>query len=473
MAFAKKDVRNSLFSRIFVKKTLLVTLGLVLTLNPLGASAEVSKGTVTANSNTVVINPESLRVMLLEQNIDLAIQLNNVYKAKTQVSISRSRLLPSINLGAMLSGPQGFALSSITTLLPFLLPSNWLNIQQSQHLVDAQVQSYYISQLNTYSSAYSLYLTVVGDQNLRDVLYKQYVNFKEIEDLIQLAVDAGMMNEDQLLQARAQTQLSNIQVSQLDVLLIQEKASIREMLSLPLTKEIVFQSEHMMASPNESLPLTTLLERANKKSPELVQLESLVSAAKVGKWSAAFGFLTGASLSSSRSNGAFDVMPQSGSLNLGFSIFPQLKLGDYNIDAIRLQKTQVTLDQAQMIETAIGSLKEANKQYELALAAEKNLQLFYDGEVEKFKAGMTDLLHVLNAGKSLTTALTNKVNAQIQLDTLRVSLNRILIEGNFTKVKVCEVKQRTGNTFFDRMGRVLGFEDNLGLDKACGPQTKN
>ena len=85
---------------------------------------------------------------------------------------------------------------------------------------------------------------------------------------------------------------------------------------------------------------------------------------------------------------------------------------------------------------------------------------------------MTDLLHVLYAGKSLTVALTNKVSSQIHLDTLRVSLNRILLEDKFTQVAACEVKRREGG-FFDRLGRVFNSAEDISLDKACGPQTKN
>ncbi len=424
-------------------------------------------------TSPVIINPQTLKSMLLEQNVGLLIQLNNVYKAKTQVTISRTRLLPSVNLGTLVSSASSFGLASVSMLMPFLLPSNWLNLTQNQHLLNAQVKAYYISQLNTYSSAYSVYLTIVGDISVREVLYKQYQNYKDIEDLIAAAVDAGMMNQDQLLQARSQTQLSEILVSQLDTLIIEEKAAIREMLALPLTREIVFEINHVSASPSETLALPILLERANARSPELAQLNSLVLAANAAKWSTAFGFLTGASLSTVRINGgAFGNIGQIGTVNLGFSYFPQVKLADYNIDEIKLQKKQVALDQAQLLEVTIGSIKEASKQYELGISAEKNLQLFYDGEVEKFRAGMTDLLHVLYAGKSLTVALTNKVSSQIHLDTLRVSLNRILLEDKFTQVAACEVKRREGG-FFDRLGRVFNSAEDISLDKACGPQTKN
>ncbi|HWU42613.1 MAG TPA: TolC family protein, partial [Bdellovibrio sp.] len=359
----------------------------------------------------IKINADTLKTMLLEQNISLMIQLNKVYQAKEQIALHRAQLLPSINLGTMISSGPSFALATVNMLLPFLLPSNWFDLKESQYLLNAQATSYYIAQLNTYSSAYAVYMTVVGDMDLRDVLYQQYLNYKDIEDQIQLAVDAGMMQPSDLLQAKAQTELAAIQVSQVEDLLQREKSSLREMLALPLTQDFVIEKNHLSSTTSETLPAQVLLDKATAKAPELNQLASMISAAKTAKWSKAFSFLSGSSLSSTRSNGALSPISQIGTVNLGFGYFPSLKIADYNIDELQLQKKQVTLDQAQVIESTLGSLVQASKQYDLAAQAEANLDLVYQGELEKFRAGMTDLLHVLSAGNNLTTALTNKVKA--------------------------------------------------------------
>lgn len=439
----------------------------------------VYAATLNQNSDTaaapVTINPNTLKKLLLEKNIALMIQLNKVYQAKEQVNLSRSQLLPSINLGTMISSGPSFALSSISMLLPFLLPSKWFDLTESQYLLSAQATSYYISQLNTFSSAYSVYLTVVGDMELRDVIYKQYSTYRDIEQVIALAVEAGMMNQSDLLQAQAQTQLAGIQVSQLDDLLQKEKAAFRDMLALPLSQEIVFEKTHMAPSNSESLPAQTILDQASAKAPEILQLNNLISAANTSKWSKAFSFLSGSSLSSTRSsNGALSPVAQIGTINLGFGYFPSLNLTDYNIDELKLQKKQLSFDQAQMIEATLGSLTEASKQYSLATLAEQNLNLVYQGELEKFRAGMTDLLHVLNAGNSLTVAMTNKVKAQTNLDTLRVSLNRITLDDVFAKINACEIQRKSSGGFKGRLGRIFNpNKDQISLDEACGPQTVN
>lgn len=430
----------------------------------------------TKQPAVVKVNPDTLKSLLLEQNISLQVQLNKVYQAKEQVNISRASLLPSINLGSVISSGPSFALTTVSMLLPFLMPSNWFDLKESQYLLNAQATSYYIAQLNTYSSAYSVYLTVVGDMELREVLYKQYLNYKEIEDLIQMAVDAGMMQQSDLLQAQAQTQLASIQVSQVDDLLQKEKAAIRNMLALPLSQEIQFDKVHMTATPTELLPAQVILDRATAKSPEIKQMNSMISAANTAKWSKAFSFLTGASLGASRSGSgsAFGSVQSTGTVNLGFGYFPALKLSDYNIDELKLQKKQITFDQAELIESTLGSLYEAQKQVQLAQKAQATLQDVYEGEVEKFRAGLTDLLHVLSAANSLTTALTNQVKAQANLDAMRVSLNRIVIDERFAQVGACEIERKGSGGIKGRLGRVFNpKKDQVTLDEACGPQTVN
>ncbi|HEX7673929.1 MAG TPA: TolC family protein [Bdellovibrio sp.] len=455
-----------------LKKT--ISLGIASFFIAMSAFAGTSK--VQAPPTSVTINADTLKKMLLEQNIGLLIQMNKVYQAKQQINIKRADLLPSINLGGIISSGPSFALTTISSLLPFLMPSNWFDLKQSQYLLNAQATSYYIAQLNTYSSAYALYMTVVGDLELRDVLYSQYLNYKQIEELIQLAVDAGMMQQSDLLQAQAQSQLAFIQVSQVDELLKQEKASIREMLALPLSTEIAFEKNHVAPSANETLPLQTLVDRSLKNSPEISQMTSMISAANTAKWSAAFSWLTGASLGRSRSGGesAFGGLTASGTVGLGFGYFPTLKLSDYNIDELKLEKTQITYDNAQLIESTVGSLTEAQKQVEMATLAQNNLQQVYNGELDKFRAGMTDLLHVLSAANSLTTALTNKVKAQADLDTLRVSLNRVMLDEKFSQVGACEIKRKSSGGIGGRLGRIFHpTKDQVTLDEICGPQTLN
>ncbi|MGE5086100.1 MAG: TolC family protein [Bacillota bacterium] len=427
---------------------------------------------IITNAATFTVSPKTLQSRLLENNIDLAMQLNKVYQAKDNVDRSRKSLLPGVNLNGVLDSTFSFSLSTVNMLLPFLLPSNWLDLKENQSLLNAQGDAYYIAQLNAYSSAYALYSTIQGDLDLRDILQDQYNNYKKIEDLIKMAVDAGMMEKADLLQAHAQTQMTAIQVSQMDALIIQEKAAIREMLALPLSTTIQFTRTHVPSSSVEDQSLQKTANQSMEKSPELHQLNAMAEAANAAKWSSFWGFLTGASLGTSRGpTGAFKEVDGTASMRLGFGQFLVLKIGNRNLAQIELQKSQLSYDHAQLVESTVGTLHEAQDQAELARQAENSLREVYNNEVNKFQAGQTDLLHVLNAGNALTAAFTNKIKARTSLDTLRVSLHRLMISDQFSSIQRCRIYKKGTNGLKGKLGRIFNpNKDKITLDQACGPQ---
>lgn len=429
----------------------------------------ISAFAAPATQGPVNINPETLRRLFLERNIGIAISLNEVHQAKERVNVARGNLLPSVNLGGVISSGPSFALTSVSFLLPFLMPSNWLDLKESAHLLRAQGASYYIAQLNGYSSAYSIYMTILGDIELRNALYVQYENMKAIEEQMRLPAELGIIRKEDYLQAQAQTQMSLVQVSQVDDLIRKEKAAIREMLGLPLTTEINFAPSTVPVSAVENWSPQDLLTEVHDKSPESKQMNSMILAAQVSKWSKAFSFLGSSSLGATRSNGSFGDLQQTGSINFGFAYFPSLRISDLNIEQLRLRKKELKLEQANLIEVTLGSLAEAQRQYNAAAQAHNNLQKVYDAEVLKFKVGMTDLLHVLEAANALTNSILNKIKAQTVLETMRISLHRLMISDQFAKVESCEIERRSSGGIRGRLGRVFNPDkDQISLDKVCG-----
>ncbi|WP_413944396.1 TolC family protein [Bdellovibrio sp. HCB-162] len=419
----------------------------------------------------VVINPKSLRTMLLSRNIDIAIALNEVQQAKAQVAQARGNLLPSVNLGAVISSGPSFMLTSVSFLLPFLMPSKWMDLKESTYLLKAQGTSYYLAQLNQFASAYSVYLTVVGDMQLRGALQKQYENFKAIEEQLRLPAEVGIIRKEDYLQAQAQAQLALVQVSQVDELIKREKASVRQMLGLELNQEIVFEAVHVPSSSAESMSPQALLDKVHESSPEAAQMSALITAAQYNKWSKAFSFLSGSSLGVNRpsTGGAFSSVTQTGSVNLGFGYFPALEISNLNIEQLKLRKKELRLDQAQLIETTLGALEEAQKQYTAASQAEDNMRQVYNAELMRYQVGITDILHVLELGNSLTSAVVNKVKAETALDTLRINLHRIMISDQFAGVETCEIERRSSGGIRGKLGRIFNPDkDKVTLDQICG-----
>lgn len=409
----------------------------------------------------VVINASSLKRIMLDRNIDLLVQLNQVQQAKARVNQARGNVLPSINLGTVVASGVSFGLATVSVLLPFLLPSSWFDLRSTQHLLNAQGSAYYIAQLNTYASAYTLYYTVLNDMDLRVALYNQYVSSKNLEDAMKTAMERGIISPEDFLKAQAQTQLAYIQVSQVDALINSEKAAIREMLALPLNTEITFERGHAPVSPYENQPPMVLLPQVLKTSPEYSQMNSMISAAVADKWSQAFSFLTGSSLTAAKSNGSFGDVSHIGSVNLGFAYFPALQISNLNVAALKLQKQALEFDHAQILEVTLFSLQEAGKQLVAAELAVNNLQKVYESQLGRFRLGMVTLVELLQTTNSLTSALANRVTAQSSLDNQRIALHRIMLTDQFSTVTACKIKQRP------RKGTFKPQEQQASLDKAC------
>lgn len=447
-----------------IKKWIFVSVACSLCLD----STKAFAGDTTAD--TVVINPQTLKSFVLNKNVSLMIQLNQVEQAKSRLNIARGNLLPSINLGAIISSGPTFALSSISMLMPFLFPSNWLDLRQSYHLLNGQTKAYQIAKLNTLASAYSAYLTVVNDLSLRDVLQRQLENYQQIEEYIRLGVQAGLRQESELFYAHAQTAMASHQVSKVDELLKQEISILRQMLALPLNQELVIEKTHPEKSPSEYLDIPKALQLSITLAPEFEQLDYLERAAKAAKWSQAFAFLNGGSLAKTYSTGNDSWNPSqvNGQVSIGFAYYPRIQLSNLNIEQIQLQRKQMGLQQAQMVESVYGSLVETQKQVEKATDAELSWTKYYETELLRFRLGLTDLLHVLNAANNLTVALTSKIKSQNDLDNQRVILSRLLINEGFRDVQSCVAILNSDKRF---KGNGLKPSDkNVSVEKFCDSQ---
>ncbi len=425
------------------------------TLIVLALSAQVAAA-APKKSNTVTINATTLRQMYLSRNIDLQISLNSVQQAKTQVSMSRAALLPSLSMGGMISSGPSFMLNTVSFLFPFLIPQNWMNLRENIYLLEASTISHYIAQLNGYASAYSLYATISSDMRLRDALQEQYENFKALEESLKLPSEMGIIRKEDYMQAQAQTSLARVQVSQADELIKKEKATLRMLLGLSLNTNIRVEAESVPASSVEGSRPQSVLNRLDGRTPEIGQLIWLVNAAKVERWSKTFNFLNSVTLAGTRSGGggSFSSAVQ-GQVAWGPGYFPALQLSNLQINLLQLQMQDVNYDMAAAIETTLATVEQAKVQREFAGFAEDNLREVYESEKKRYEAGQIDMQIVVNAGNALTSAIVSRIEAQNSLNNARISLHRMTITGQFSKITYCRVKKIKKGVYQNSYGRVF------------------
>lgn len=422
-------------------------------------------------SQTVHLNPQSLHSLMEAGNNTLMQEMNAVYQAKENVNLARANLLPSVNLGAVISSGPTFALSSITFLVPFLLPSNWLELRESQRLLNAEVKSYDITQLNQFASAYSIFVTVISDQGLRETLSVQYNNLKKIQENVELAVQLGIRPMTDLYSAKAQTQAMAAQIAQVDELLINEKAAVRHMLGLPLEQDIEFDNIHPAITEDEGKDPAILVPIALARAPENAQINELIAAGQADRWSKIFSFFDSATLSSSagtNQSASLTGLKKGSSFNFGFGYFPTIALSNLNIAELQLRKKEVALEEVQVLESTLGSLRAAKDELAASVEAEDNFNKAYQAEALRYNLGTTDLLHVLSAANLLAAASMNKIKAQTEVDGLRITLNRTMIKENFASIQACKVTQASAHP----IKNIFHPAPSVSLDQACGVKAK-
>lgn len=426
-----------------------------------------------AQAETVKLNPDSLRTLLLENNNSIMVELNQLQQAKDSLSVARGNLLPSINLGAIIStaANPAFIMSSISILLPFLVPSNWFNLAASRHELEAEKASYYLLQLNAYASAYGLYETIVTDMDLLEILQTKYNNLKNIHDTLQTQSDlVGNVSQQDINNAAAQAQIAYVSMLQLDELVNKtEKPSLGRALGLPIATDFVIEPTHVGPSVDETQDLQKIAEKALALAPETIQLKELEAAAKDLKWSKIFSFLTGASLStslSSRPGSSFTPINIGTSSNLGFSYGPNVQLSNDSIKQVKLRQEELSLEENFLVESSVGSLHSAAEQLAVSTQAEQSLNDSYALALQQYDLGLTDILHVFTAQNDVTNASVIRVKSQMDLDNQRISLHRMMLTDQFAKISGCHLDAKNldkGGLF----GHLFGHKGSNDVDAAC------
>jgi multidrug efflux system outer membrane protein len=429
---------------------------------------------------TVSLNPDTLRTLLLSENNQILISLQNVHVAKAAVSNARAGLLPSLNIS--FTGPS-FALSAVSFLVPFLIPSNWFALKASEHELTADEAAYYIMELNTYASAYAMYETVVSDLQERDILVQAMNDYQTLESFLEQEASSGVpVTPVDLETAQAQTKAAAAAVSSLDETIIQERFQIGMALGLPPDAGINFDSVDVTASSTETATTyDALSDQAFNMSPEKTQQDAIIAAGGDNKWSALFSFIgsdTVQATSDNFSGGSvdFSTLQDKGSINLGFGIFTSYELSKQDLAVLKLEQTSVSQQMGATVGSTIASIAQAIYQYNQNLDAEQLQQNALLNEVENYQNGSSTIASVVQQQESMTQFSTARVKSHADVNALRITLNRTFLTEQFANIKGCNVqdssKKQGGWPIFNWIGSI--FHPSAGqqtLDQMCKSTT--
>jgi multidrug efflux system outer membrane protein len=395
-----------------------------------------------ADESVFVVNPTTIRDQLLSKNMSLMQALNNIENSKLNVSLARAKLLPSLDLGVLLPSivNPSFLLSSITFLFPFLVPSNWLIFKREKALFESDKASYLSLELNILSNALSLYYTFLNDQKIQKIFQDQSLKLNEIYKNLKKQSDIlGNVSNDELAMASAQYQESKIRASVLQELLIAENASLRTLLALPLGSKLMIEDIPLMSSDFEQKTAAELAERSIQVAPEMNQLSFLIKAAKADKFAKVFGFISFASISgiNAISNSPFDDLKIGGGFRFGVDNLINIEIGNNHIEYLHLRVDQFKEENQKIAEILVGQIQEVKEQQKFSHQALLDRTKVYEAQKRQYALGLLPLQTLLQTEVHLTDSYILNTKADLDLKMQRLTLLRLVIDGDFLKVKGC------------------------------------
>jgi outer membrane protein TolC len=428
----------------------------------------------------VEINPVTLRKLLVLNNNSVLTALNAVTQAKAQVNIARGNLLPGISLGGgiggLATGSPTFALTSVSFLLPFLLPSNWFALSANEYQLAASGYAYNLVELNEYASALAIYYMIISDMDRLRYYKDQVIALKTLRDLVEAKTRLGTATAIDLAQAQGALETYKTHVARLQELISQETATVRRMLEIPLGYKVVFNRSHPRPSSAEGLSPQKILDRVFPVSNESYQVRSLLAASREATWTKVFSFLGGASLSMQTSTSvpmAWQMLGGSAQASIGFGYFPTIELSQLNTKALMLYEKRLRSLMASNIESTINSIKSTRIQVESGALAVNAYQSAYNGLVQSYQLGQVDLLHVLMALQDITSSSVSLASARMDLDNQRVNLYRVLVADQFALLPMCrlsgsETSGRAGIfSWFTDLFSIGGSTTEFTVDQLC------
>jgi multidrug efflux system outer membrane protein len=419
-----------------------------------------------AADKVFVVNPTSLREQLFSKNMSLLQALNNVENSKLNVSMARAKLLPSLNLAVLLPALANptFLLGSVTFLFPFLIPSNWAVLSQQKELFESDKMSYKALELNILSNALSLYYTFLNDVKVQQAYYDQSLALEKLYTSIKIQSEIlGNISVEKLNMALAQWDESKIRASKLQELVLEEKASLRTLLGLPLGYEMKVDEVALVASGYETQSASEIADHSLQVAPEVNQLAFLIKAAKAGKFSKLFGFMNSASVAGTASgdNSAFGTLKASGGFTFGADNLVNIKIADNNTKAILLRAEQLKEENEKVAEIFSGKMNEIKEQQNLSESAMSSRMKVFEGQKIQYELGLLPLQTLLLTESQLTDSKVNSLKIELDLNMQRLALLRLVVDGDFSKVKGC-----TANLPEEKRGP-FHLKKEQSLDQLC------
>ena len=393
------------------------------------------------------IKPENLRSFVLEGNRSLLRSALEVHKAKEAVNISRAELFPSIGLSAIVTSSiqPHFMISAVEYLLPFLIPTKWMDYRESKDLLHAEKIAFLVAELNQVSSAYALSLTLNREFYIKEFLSEDLQDTLFTEQLVAESVEMGESNPSDLDWVRSQVMDGKVKLLKWQKQMEGEMAEWRQAMALCSDISLGLEVEEPLPSLLEDFSMEEALEMAVLKAPEMLQIKALQRAAREGVWKKIFGFMGSVSATQTLHSAvpgssytfSFSNLMGRGALNFGLSYFPKIRLSQKNIQELELRRQELILEMRRLLEVNLQGVWRLEEQLEVIDSSIKLMQRAFEVEQKRFQLGEISLQDLLQIQGKLRVVRLERMQVENDLDLARVTLHRLMRTGIFESVQGC------------------------------------
>jgi hypothetical protein len=389
------------------------------------------------------LNLKMITKRVLDNNLLVLENAEKVYQAKISISEARLSMLPKLNLwnlGKVAIDPTAF-LDVAQEIAPFLVPSNWFRMKETEYLYMAEKYGMASLQANEVFHARGIYYNLILDLELLNSLEKYE---KELGDLVLIAEDRYDLGLERIEFVRM-TKIQHINlledVSNMKQLIAFEKNALLSAISLSLDTEVdVEKFEDNIFNKNVINP-KEWEDKILLMSPELKQIDKFIEVIPLLKKEVKFSLLGVPSISRGTSGGFFDDVPESS--GLGFSTGKQIEIVESKRDILFLQRRGVE----ETLKRQLYNLSvEYNSNQKIMVLQKERYQLSnenFNSIKEKLTVGADIELSELNQGiDTLLQSFAIYLKSIIGQSSLNDKLSRLTFNDDYSLIlnNLSEVK---------------------------------
>ncbi|OFZ12195.1 MAG: hypothetical protein A2Z20_11290 [Bdellovibrionales bacterium RBG_16_40_8] len=368
---------------------------------------------------------DGLTKIVSERNFTVLAEAEKSYQAKLNIDQARNNLLPKLNiwgLAKVVIDPVAL-LDVITDVAPFLVPSNWFRLKETEILYYVEKEGYRALWANELGISRTLYLKILMDNGLYDIVKEHLADLKKIHEIAQVRHTAGLEKIETVRSLEIQVLKLEDDEAQLKRL-AEEELSVLS-LSLGFSAEEAIDIEPIaLARPSDqkNIDYRTYVLKVLDVAPELRQYDHFLKVIPYLKKEAEFSFLGASETSRGVAGGIFDDI--SISSGLGFSTATTIKI----IDS---QKKILEIQQQGISETIKGQLKGVvgvyNSIINFYIKTEKREALAIENiETLNQKLLFGEKIDLLTMADALETRTLSRAAKLEQLYRFRLNQDRLL-----------------------------------------------